>query len=216
MDMQAQLRLLGFLEGGIVELIVSTYGETRVPGAAPMGATLLEGGRLLLRPYSVSTTFANLQSRRCAVLNITSDPMKFMRTALKELNPGGVLPEDWFEESKLVQAPRMKGSEAFVEVSAVQVSSEGANRAVVTCLVELVEVGGSPVRAYCRAVSALIEATIDATRVKQFASAGDSELARHHRESMERHLDLVLRVAPESVYSAAVSELRSVAERWSI
>ncbi len=211
-----KLLSLGFLKGGIVEAIISTYDLEDVPDAAPMGVTLLDSGRVMLRPYTSTVTFTNLEARRCAVINISSDPLKFLRTALKEANPGGVLPREWFDDAKVVEAPRLKGSDAFVEVSLLQITTEHGKRANVTCNVELVEALAAPAKAYCRASSALIEAVIHATRVKEFTRLSQHDAARDHRELMSGYLRIVQRVAPESAYSAAAAELRSLVEHWGL
>jgi len=213
---ESTLLSLGFLKGGIIEAIISTCDAGGVPDAAPMGVTLLDSGRLLIRPYRSTVTFANLEAKRCAVVNLTQDPFLFLRTALKELNMDGALSREWFTEAKVVEAPRLRGSEAFLEVTVLQLTVEEPRRANAVCGVELVEAQAAPVRAYCRASSSLIEAAIHATRVKEFTRLGLKDLAHDHRELMNACLRVAERVAPDSPYSKAAAELFSLAQRWAL
>ncbi|MEM2904575.1 MAG: DUF447 family protein [Candidatus Bathyarchaeia archaeon] len=211
--MEKRLISMGFLKGGIVEAIISTYSLERVPDAAPMGATLLDHGKVLIRPYVSTVTFTNLKAKGCAVSNLTSDPFLFLRTALKEVNPR-VLPPEWFEEAKVVDAPRLKGLEAFVEVTVLESRLEEGKRADVICEAQLIEAFTVPAKAYCRASAALIEAAIHATRVKEFTRLGLHDLARDRRELMNASLSVVERVAAKSEYATAAARLISLVELW--
>ncbi|MFG1462992.1 DUF447 domain-containing protein [Xanthobacter sp. DSM 24535] len=60
----------------IRETIVTTVSPEGEPHVAPMGATLIEGGYLLL-PFRPSRTLDNLLARRAGVINLTDDARIF-------------------------------------------------------------------------------------------------------------------------------------------
>ena len=62
---------LGFSNGVIVETVVSTYNEDGQANAAPMGTEMTNAQRIVFRIYTSSLTYKNLQSKRCAVVNVT-------------------------------------------------------------------------------------------------------------------------------------------------
>jgi hypothetical protein len=210
---------LGFSKGVIVETVVSTYNVDGQPNAAPMGATMESPQRIVLRIYTSSLTYKNLQSKRCAVVNVTSDPEVFYRTAFKEVNPNGRLPQEWFEESEKVDAPRLRAADAHIEVAVADIKPFDAERAEVTCEVKLVQAANVLPKAYCRASFATIEAIVHATRVKAFLTQGDKqkrEQALKLLEKIRQCRDVVNRVAPRSRYSEIMADLNKRADSWRV
>lgn len=60
----------------IFETVVTTVAADGVPHVAPMGVRYREG-RVVLMPFKPSTTLANIQATRCAVLNLVTDTRVF-------------------------------------------------------------------------------------------------------------------------------------------
>ncbi len=83
------LERLGFRRGRVVECIATTLGEHE-PNAAPAGAYLLTPSRAVMKLHTRTRTFANLMQRGRVVLNITTDPLHFLRAlvAKEELELG--------------------------------------------------------------------------------------------------------------------------------
>ncbi len=104
----AKLSDLGFQKAAIAETIVSTYNSDGSPNAAPMGATLKNQKQLTIDLFNSSATLANVKSSRCAVINLTDNIEIYYRTAFKEANPDGVLPEEWFTKAQAVNAPKLR------------------------------------------------------------------------------------------------------------
>src|SRR3990170_5641563 len=104
----AKLTDLGFSKGAIMETILSTYNEDGEPNAAPMGTIMQNDQTVLIRLYTASLTYKNLQSNRCAVINVTSDIDLFYRTTFKEANHEGKIPKEWFEKAETVNAPKLR------------------------------------------------------------------------------------------------------------
>jgi hypothetical protein len=207
---------LGLLKNAIVETIVSTYNVNGEPNAAPMGVKTEDMKHIVIRPYTSSLTYTNLQAKRCAVINITSNPELYYRTAFKEANPEGRMPTEWFEKAEKVNAPRLRVASAFMEVSVIDIKSADSERAEVICEVQLIKAPSLVPKAYCRATFATIEAIIHATRVKAFL-AGDEEKRREARRLMgliKHYKALVNRVAPNSKYSAIMADLTERISSW--
>lgn len=117
------LAILGFSKKTIMETIVSTYNVEGPPNAAPMGVETEDMQRIVIRPYTSSLTYKNLQLKTCAVINVTSNPELYYRTAFKEVNPGGRVPGEWFGKAEAVDAPRLLLADAFIEVSVLNIKS---------------------------------------------------------------------------------------------
>jgi hypothetical protein len=215
--LMTKLTDLGFSKEAIVESIVSTYNLDGKPNAAPMGATMDSSQCLVLRIYTSSLTYKNLQSKRCAVVNLTSDPEIFYQTAFKEANPKGKMPQEWFEKAETVEAPRLRTADAHIEVTVAEVRHLDAEKAEVTLEVKLVQAPEVLPKAYCRAPFAAIEAIIHATRVKHFLMHGDREKQEQALKLLERIREchnVVNRVAPRSRYSEIMEDLNQRVDSW--
>jgi len=207
---------LGFLKGSIGETIVSTYDVDGQPNAAPMGVVVESNERLRIRPYLSSLTYKNLQTTRCAVVNITSNPELFYVTAFKEANPDGKLSPELFEKAETVDAPRLRAADAFIEVLVDETGSFNTERAEFLCNVQLVKASKMLPKVYCRAQFATIEAIIHATRIKLFLRGDKQEQEHAFRllELIEICDDVVNRTAPNSRYSEIMADLTQRINLW--
>jgi hypothetical protein len=205
---------LGFQKGVIVETVVSTYGEDGKPNAAPMGVVMEDPQRIVIRPHTSSLTYKNLQSKRCAVVNVTSDPELFYRTAFKEANPGGNVPQEWFEKAEVVDAPRLRMADAFIEISVADVTSLGAEKVEAACDIKLVKAARILPKVYCRALFATVEAIIHATRIKTFLTSDKQEQVSKLLETIGICRDVVNRVAPNSPYAEIMADLTRMVDSW--
>jgi hypothetical protein len=218
-DFMTKLTDLGFSKGVIVETVFSTYNVDGQANAAPMGAIMENPQRIILRIYTSSSTYKNLQFKRCAVVNVTSDPEVLYRTAFKETNLEGRMPQELFEKAETVDAPRLRTADAHIEVTVADIRSFDAERAKVSCDVKLVKASSVLPKAYCRALFATIEAIIHATRVKTFIVHGDRqkrEQALKLLETIRECNDVVNRVAPNSRYSEIMADLNKRLDSWRI
>lgn len=204
----------GFVKKAIMETIVTTYDVKGEPNAAPMGVEMKNTQHIIIRPYLSSSTCKNLQSKKCAVINITSDPELYYRTAFKETFPQGRMPVEWFEKAEVVDAPRLRRADAFIEVFVLNMRGLETKRAEMLCGVKLIRTLTPFPRAYCRATFATIEAIIHATRVKIFLVNGTMEEAEKLIELIEHYKDLVNRIAPNSPYSKTISDLVQTINSW--
>jgi hypothetical protein len=213
----AKIADLGFSEGVIVETIVSTYGVDGQANAAPMGATMAKPEGICLKIYTSSLTYENLKLKKAGVVNVTSNPELFYPTAFKETNPNGKVPQDWFEKAATVDAPKLLGADAHVEVAVADIRQFDAERVEVLCEVKLVHAASVLPRAYCRALFATVEAVVHATRVEAFIGSsdrGNREQALKLLETIRDCNDVVNRVAPNSRYSEIMADLNQRIDSW--
>jgi hypothetical protein len=203
------LAALGFLKRVIMEAIISTYYADGRPNAAPMGVEAQDAQHVFVRPYISSSTCKNLHLKRCAVINITSNPEVYYRTAFKENFEGGV-PLEWFEKAKFVDAPRLVVADGFIEVSVKEIKDLGEERCEVLCEIRFIEAPKKPPTVYCRAVFATIEAIIHATRIAPLMASGRKREAHRLVKLINYYHEIVDRVAPGSRYSEIMNDLTRV------
>jgi hypothetical protein len=214
-----ELTDLGFSRDIIAETIISTYNAQRQANAAPMGVTIKNAKQIVLRIYTSSLTYKNLQVKRCAVVNVVTDPDLFYQTAFKCDETKGGLPLEWFEKTKLVDAPRLLKAEAYVEVVVDAVRPLKDGRAEITCKVKLIRASKILPKVYCRASFATIEAIIHATRVEVFMKHGDRQKKKQALKLIEligECNNIVNRVAPNSRYSEIMEDLTQHINSWRV
>jgi len=178
-----------------------------------MGVSLEPGKRVVVRPYTSSLTYANLLRARCGVVNLTNDPELFYRMAFKDANPGGVVPPEWFEKADIVEAPRLRMAEAYAELVVEEMGVEG-RRASVVCRPVATRVVCPVLRPYCRGAFAAIEATIHATRLREFMARGIAGRASELERMIAYYGDLARRVSPSSPYTRIIEELSARVGLW--
>jgi hypothetical protein len=207
---------LGFIKGIIGETIVSTFDLNGQPNAAPMGILIENDEQLKIKPYRTSLTYKNLQTKRCAVVNLTSNSQLFYLTALKDLRLDVKLPKLMYEKAEKVDAPRLKAADSTIEVTVAKTDSFYYERAEILCNVELVKSSKSLPKVYCRAQFATIEAIIHSTRIKLFLK-GNKEQQKQAIQLLELVNvcnDIVKRTAPNSIYSEIMTELTQRINLW--
>ena len=213
--MAAKLTDLGFLKGMIAECIVSTYNLDGKPNAAPMGVIMEDEQHLIVNLFKSSTTCSNIKANRCAVVNLTSNIEVFYKTAFKEANPDGKLPQEWFEQAKAVNAPKLRFADATIDVSVTDMTSIGTLKTRVVCNVELVQATRKFPQVHCRAMDATLEAIIHATRVKAFLNdEGKQKKVSKLLELIDNCNDVVNRVAPNSAFSIVMADLMERIDSW--
>jgi len=149
-------------------------------------------------------------------VNLTSNPELFYLTAFKEANPDGKLSPELFEKAETVDAPRLRTTDAFIEVLVAETGSFSTERAEFLCNVKLVKASKKLPKVYCRAQFATIEAIIHATRIKPFLRGDKQEQKQAIRllELVELCQDIVDRTAPKSPYSEIMADLTQRINSW--
>jgi len=206
---------LGFSKGIITETIVSTDDAEGQSNAAPMGVTIKNAQHIAIRPYTSTLTYKNLQLKRCAVINVTANAELYYRTAFKETNPEGIIPQEWFEKAQTVDAPKLRMADAHIEVSVADITAFDAERATALCQVRQIQAPKALPKVYCRASSAIIEAVIHATRVQVLVNdRNEQKNVRRLLEMIKNCSDVVNRVAPNSRYSEIMTDLTKRIDLW--
>lgn len=206
---------LGFTKGEIVETIVTTYNTNGQPNAAPMGAAMMNQQQLVMKFFNSSLTFKNLQINRCAVVNVTSNIDLFYKTAFKETNPKGTLPQEWFEKAQTVNAPQLRMADATIEISTNDIQPIDADESRAVCNVKHIKATESPPKAYRRALAATIEAIVHATRVRIFVrNESEPEKVSKLLALISNCNDVVNRTAPNSRCSEIMADLTARINSW--
>lgn len=206
---------LGFSKSSIVEIIVSTYDKEGNATAAPMGAIMQTEQDLVIRFYNSSNTLRNIQSNECAVINVTYDINHFYKTAFKEVNPDGIVPQDWFTKADTVKAPKFKDASAYVEVKLRESEQLDSERTKIFLSVDFISVREMYPKAHSRAFAATIESIIHATRIQFFfKDTKKKSLAQNLIKKFEVCKETVNHTAPKSVYSEIMETLAEKIEMW--
>jgi len=75
----------------IIETIVSTRSASGSVNFAPMGVTFSDDGRVIFTVYHSTQTHTNLEANLSGVINLVSDPILFVKTALYDFSPAHTL-----------------------------------------------------------------------------------------------------------------------------
>jgi hypothetical protein len=211
----AKLTDLGFSKDIIVETIVSTYNSDGKPNAAPMGVTMIDNEHLTIDFFVSSTTYGNIRANRCAVVNLTGEIEVFYKTAFKEANSGGTLPQEWFEKETIINAPRLRSADATVDVSIYHLEALSAEKAKAFFKVRSLKAREKYPQVYCRAFSATLEAIIHSTRVKALVNVEtEKRNVGELLKKIEYSNNIVERVAPNSSYSKVMADLMKKIDSW--
>jgi len=196
--------------GEIYETILSTYNDDGRPNAAPMGIIFTKRKKVCMRLYRGSQTLVNILARKCAVANITSDPILFYKTALKEETRS---PTRSYSKAEMVNAPLLKDADGYLEMRLIR-SIPGKEKIDVEFCVKKFSRRKVTARFHSRAAHALIESTIHATRVREYLSKGNRRKATPLIRMINHYKDVIERVSPDSDYASAIKELQSSIHRW--
>lgn len=196
--------------GEIYEIILSTYNKDKRPNAAPMGIKFLGNNTISIQFYKGSQTLDNVLTRRCAVANLTHNPLLFYITTLKRKDS---LPSRLFSKAKSVDAPSLKRADGNIEMRLTR-SISRRGRVLVQFKIVQISLGPAPSLLYSRGVPALIESTIHATRIRRYLAEGKKEKAARLIQLVNHYKDVIERVCPDSDYARAIRELQSEIDEW--
>jgi hypothetical protein len=207
----ATLADLGFCQNTICETIFCTFNADGSPNAAPMGATIKDSQQVTLILYNSATTLQNIKTTKAATLNLTSNIDVYYKSALKD-EP---LPADWFENSSTVNAPKLKQADATVVLEIEGFEIIDGLRTRVNCRVKQVDAVKVYPQSYCRAMPAVVEAVIHATRIKVLVGIKKEE--QHVAKLLnliQNCNDVVNRSAPNSHYAELMADLQRKLDLW--
>jgi hypothetical protein len=207
---------LGFCEGEIYETIMTTFKPNGTPNAAPMGVTL-QNQQIALNIFNTSQTLKNLKATKSAVINITSNIDLFYKSAIKEANPNGKLPQDWFTQAETVNAPKLASADATIEISLANTTPIDTQKTKATCNIKQINASKNYPQTFCRAKPAVIEAVIHATRVKALINnPQQQEYVKKLLQLIENCQDTVNRSAPNTHYTEIMADLQKRIAKWRV
>lgn len=216
-DWMVKLADLGFCSDVIFETIVSTFNQDRSPNAAPMGIIMLNEQQVALNIFNSSITLRNLKATKSAVINLTSDIDVFYKTALKEANPNGELPREWFDKAQTVNAPKLVSAEATIEITLDNTTLIDPQKTQAVCSIKQINASKTYPQTYCRAMPAVMEAIIHATRIKALINnPQEQECTAKLTGLIENCQDIVNRSAPNSHYSEIMTDLQKRIASWRV
>ena len=209
---------LGFKQGIIFETLVSTYTKQGHPNIAPMGVIKVNPKKIMIKIYKSSNTYKNIKSKKCAVVNLSSDPALFYKAAIKEANIGNKIVGDLFEKGDLVDAPRLKEAEANIEVSFLSSKDIDSEKTEIILKVKKIITTSCLPKGYCRAFSSTIEAIILATRIKSYLIGNQLQQKQAYEmiKKVRCFKEIIKRTAPKSEYADIMSDLIGRIEIWKI
>ncbi len=196
--------------GETYEIVLSTYNNDGSPNAAPMGIRFVGEKRIQVNLFRGSSTLNNVLTRRCAVANLTSDPVLFYRLTFKRK---GWLEDCTFLRAKLVNAPLLKDSDAHIEMNLIR-GIPSRDTVLAEFRVKRVQWNYVAPLFYSRGAHALIEATIHATRIRQFLNEGRRREAAKLSRLINHYKDVIERVCPDSDYARTIRELQAKVKAW--
>ena len=205
-ELEGTLQRLGFTENSIVEIIMITRNPDGSYNPAPMGVTR-QGDHLEVRPFTTSDTYRNLTRDGLASINITDDPILFLKTAFKhELS-----------EETSVSELSFEGSDASIIVEKTGEDAFSSSQASVILRPKRVVIHNDSPTVYSRGRAMAIEAIIHATRVPVYQSKGDEAKVEALLQSMRYCFDVISRVSDaDSPEMHVVDSLRTLLTQWEV
>lgn len=204
-----KLRKLGFEEGCVYEVIITTLNENGTLNAAPMGVTLGEKDFLIVRPYVTTRTYHNLARTGEATVNITDDISLFFisifeKEKVKELRS---------IEAKRVSVPILAKSKAYIECTVEGSPVVRNGRAKVTLKAVNCGVLDQSFRPICRAPNLILESIIHFTRIEPLIRNGEVDEASRLLEIIAFYRDIVRRVCGGTQYEEMINRVYDEAHR---
>ena len=211
-----KLEDLGFERGIIVEALVTTFSKKGIPNIAPMGVIQLNSKKVKIRIFKTARTYKNILSKRCAIVNISSDISVFYKSTFKDSSKKKIFSSDFFEKGDQVDAPRLKSAKATVEIELFDLIELEKNRTEMIFEVKSIKADLGFPKIYCRAFSAVIEAIILATRIKPclIGNKSQKKKASEMIEEVVYFKEIVNRTAPRSEYFDIIMDLIKEIESW--
>ena len=160
----ATLELLGFTPNNIVETILITKNRDGSYNPAPIGV-INKGKKIEIRPYTSSNTYQNLTKSNRLSINITDDPMLFLKTSFKDELEGIPTVTDWV----------LEGSDATIIAEKTGMSMFSEPQASFSLNPVAVSINRETPTVFSRGRAEAIEAIIHATRVKVFKATSQEE-----------------------------------------
>lgn len=192
------------------EIILSTYCDEGQPNAAPMGIKFLRNKRVFIRLFKGTLTLNNIMKRRCAIANVTSDPLLFYKTTFKGKNQ---ISTNYFSRSKIIDAPYLRSADGYVQMT-LETFKPKRSYVETKFNIKVVTLKKNRSDLYSRGSHALIEAIIHSTRIKEFLAQGNTKKTNKLIQLVNHYKELIERVSPDSDYEKIINEIQTRIIKW--
>lgn len=206
------LEELGVTVESPVETVLTTYSDEREPHASAVGIWKANNQNIKLKLFTKTKTFQNIQETKSGAINFLKDVETITKLGLAEIFPNKKKLQ--FESAKSVNAPRISGSDAFIEfkVNGTKrrtISDEigKSEIAEITGLVTNIEGQKRLPRPFKRSEFFLIEAAIYASKALEARKKGNGKILKSKVEEIEYYQVKCDNVAPESNEAELISEI---------
>jgi len=205
-ELEGTLQRLGFTENNIVEIIMITVNPNGSFNPAPMGV-INRGDHLEVRPFTTSDTYRNLRKNNLASINLTNEPVLFLKSAFKHE----------LDEKTSISELFLEGSDATIIAEKTGEDTFSSSQASVILRPKRVVIHNDSPTVYSRGRAMVIEAIIHATRVSVYHSMGDEAKVEYLLKSMRYCFDVIARVsATDSPDMQVVDNLKALLEKWGV
>ncbi len=206
------LKELGFRDYSFVETVVSTYSGN-IKNFAPIGV-VKKGRNLYLKLFKITKTYRNISENKECVINVVSDVEIFYLALFKEKLGVNKRFPNFFLPSLTVDAPRVKGADAYVEAEAENFKTLTNGKVEVKLRIKFVEIVNPRPKVFCRCDFAVIESLIHLTRIPVFVSQKRWVEAEKLIKLIEYYKELVERVCPKSEHIKIMGKVAEENEQW--
>ncbi len=202
----ATLDKLGFTLNSYVETILATRNLDGSFNAAPMGIIRTSNG-LEVKPFNSTKTYLNLHKGNGASINITDDPVIFLKTAFKEELKDSPRVRDWVVD----------GVDGVILVEKMGEAELSDIRSSFTLEPVKISIYRKEPTVFSRGRAEAIEAVIHATRVKVFHSEGREAEVLRLTERLKTCFDVINRVSSkESAEAGVMKSIKGLLEEWGV
>jgi uncharacterized protein len=204
-DIDASLKNLGFIENSIVETILVTKNIDGSFNAAPMGV-IYSDNKLEVRTYTSSKTYENLLRNECVSLNISDNPLLFLKTAFKNV----------FEVPDITDGG-IENSDAVIYAMKIREDNPFDNRASFSFKPTDIVVKREVPTVFSRGRAAAIEAIIHATRVEVFHFGGKEHRVNELLVKIDLCFDIISKTSDvSSTEMRVLDELKTLFKKWGV
>ena len=167
-----------------------------------------------MRIFTPSKTFENISEAGAAVINLVDDPKLLAGQALKDIPElGGSLE---FERSRSVNAPRLSGACAYVELEVESIEMVSLQDEIGTSevakvrgVVKNIEIARRSARPFRRVDLFLLESAVLATRALEALKRGRGDLAGNLVREIKKYREKCEKIAPRSTETEMVKRIEN-------
>ena len=201
-DINESLSILGFTENCIVETLLVSSNPDGSPNIAPMGITRCEDS-LIVKAYKTSQTYENLSRGGSVSVNVSSDPLMFLKTAFKQ---------EYGQPPELVIK-----ADAVIQADITGHIHEDNIRASFKLSPINIEIKNTTPKVFSRGRAIAIDLIINATRLQVHTEEKRDLEVMIIADKMRENIEIINKVSMEGTAEQKVVEaIRSLSNKWGV